>query len=125
MGAVLTIAIVLIIAVGLTSAQTQTCTNYLGYEQFQVENLLACRSSEELRGSIEAEVSRLKLLKKRVVTGGRKLAGQVNYGEWIDALQHTVHGSCADNFNLRNFDTWTWLFNRQISTVLHELALGP
>jgi len=105
------------------SVPAPTCTNYLGFQVYQIEKLLTCLSSNQLSEKIRKSSVNLIKLKERVINS-RNLAYDLPLGKWIDIFNSFKNGNACE-FNFQDFDTWTWLFNYQVSSVIQSVDDQP
>lgn len=96
----------------------QMCESYLGFGQFEITRLLACRTATKLDGYVDDVLQRLARLKTKVLAGD-KLTEVVDYSQWIEILNAFNEGS-ACSINFRDFDLYVWLVNHQINYALNR-----
>ena len=106
------------------STSNSTCSNFLGFDLLSIEKLLACKMNRDLIYSIRQTTHQLLTLKQAIIKGSKNLAYELPFGNWIDVLQAYKEGNACD-FNFRDFDTWNWLFNYQLSSTLLSVSGEP
>jgi len=100
-----------------------TCTDYLGFQVYQIEKLLTSYSSQQLRHSVVETIKKLQKLKEKIIHH-KHLAYDLPLGKWIDIFNSFKDGNACE-FSFQDFDTWTWLFNYQIASTIQSVDNQP